>query len=121
MKRHMLGALGFALVTAIALPACYVSGSGTMSASTTPVVYTEPPPEQVETVTVRPGFVWVKGRWDWRNGQWAWIDGHWEGQRAKATWIAGRWELQGNYYVWIEGRWDTQGARGPGPEVRDHR
>ncbi|HEU0031106.1 MAG TPA: hypothetical protein VFQ53_10775 [Kofleriaceae bacterium] len=117
-SHKVLSALGLAL--ALAAPACVVRGSGTMavSGSTTPVVYSEPPPEQVETVTVRPGFVWVRGRWDWRNGQWAWVGGHWERERAGYAWQPGRWERRGNAWHWVEGRWaagavvDTSNASG---------
>ena len=78
-----------------------------------------PPPPRRESYGTRAGFVWVTGRWDWRNGQWVWVDGHWERERANQVWIPGHWELQGNYYVWIEGRWGPRGNTGP--EVRDHR
>ena len=50
-----------------AAPACVVSGRGTIAVDTTPVVYSEPPPPQVETVEARPGFVWVRGRWNWHE------------------------------------------------------
>ena len=57
-SRHLL------LVLALAMPACVVSGRGSMSVeSTTPVVYEEPPPPQQEVITVRPGHVWIKGRY----------------------------------------------------------
>ena len=60
-SRNILFVLGLVIAGA---PACMVSGSGTMRVSATPVVYNEPPAEQVEEVTVRPGYVGVKGRWD---------------------------------------------------------
>ena len=86
---------------------CVVQGSGYVS-TTTPVVYREPPPPQVEQVRQRPAHIWVKGRWDWRSGQWTWMPGHFERAKPNHRWRPGRWELQGNYYVWIEGRWDAE-------------
>lgn len=76
-----------------------------------PAAYpTAPPPApQAENPGTRSGFVWIRGRWDWRGGQWTWIAGHWERQRANVRYYDGRWEprTQGNvrYYVWIEGGW----------------
>jgi hypothetical protein len=108
----------FALVIAAGVPACVVSGTGTVGVSATPVVvYNEPPPEQVEHVTVRPGHVWVKGRWDWRNGQWVWIDGRWEAERSGRVWSQGRWERRGNQWHWIEGTWVETSSGGGGGGV----
>src|SRR5690349_5322446 len=103
--RHLVK---FALAGALA--ACTVHGSGTMAVDTTAEVYQEPPPPQAETVTVRPGFVWVKGRWQWTNGQWAWVGGHWERERAGYAWSEGRWEHRGNRWVWVEGSWTVSSA-----------
>ena len=132
-SRHLLLAL------ALAMPACVVHGRGSLAVdSTTPVVYQEPPPPRQETVTVRPGYIWIQGRWDWRHGQWAWADGHWERQRAGHHWQPGRWDQRGNSWVWVEGTWQA-GAGAPtnvtnaqggvtvtggsttGPIVNDHR
>jgi hypothetical protein len=64
-----------------------------------------PPPPREERVAPRPGFVFVAGRWDWRDGNWQWSNGHWERERATQRWIAGRWELRGDRWEWIEGSW----------------
>ena len=103
-------ALGLVFASGIAAPGCVVRGSGSMSASTTPVVYQEPPQPQVEAVSARPGYVWVRGRWDWRNGQWNWVGGHWERERAGYAWSEGRWERRGNSWHWIAGNWSASGA-----------
>ena len=63
-----------------------------------------PPPPREERVETRAGFVWVRGRWDWR-GKWDWIPGHWERQRARLTWYDGRWEQRGNVWIYVEGGW----------------
>src|SRR5262245_52232528 len=98
--RHLL------LVLALALPACVVSGRGSLAVeSTTPVVYQEPPAPQTETFSVRPGHVWIKGRWDWRHGNWVWVGGHYERERAGYYWTEGSWQARGNQWVWVEGTW----------------
>ena len=119
-SRNILFVLGLA---SAGLPACMVSGSGTMRVSATPVVvYNEPPAEQEEEVTVRPGYLWVKGRWDWRNGKWDWIGGRWEAERGGQAWSQGRWERRGNQWHWIEGSWtvSSDDAHGGGTVVTPH-
>src|SRR5882757_1362270 len=93
------------IASAIAVPACTVRCTGSVGVETTPlVVYQEPPPPQVETVTVRPGHVWVRGRWTWQNGQWVWASGRWEAERSGQMYSEGRWEARGNRWEWVEGR-----------------
>ncbi len=65
-----------------------------------------PPAPRQETYGTKDGYVWVTGRWNWDNSNWAWLDGHWERQRANKQWVMGRWEMQGDHYVWIEGGWN---------------
>ncbi|MDQ3299819.1 MAG: hypothetical protein M3619_24840 [Myxococcota bacterium] len=102
----------FALAIALGGSACMAHGSGSMHATSSGsyVVYQEPPAPRVETVTVRPGHVWVRGRWDWRGNQWTWVDGHWERERSGYAWSEGRWERRGSSWHWVEGRW-TAGGR----------
>lgn len=122
MKRSAKLIFVLGLAFAAASTGCVVRGRahGHVGVSTTPVVvYQEPPPDQVETVTVRPGYVWVRGRWDWRGGQWVWIGGRWERERANYTWSPGRWERRGSSWHWVEGNWVAGGSAtvtsGPGP------
>ncbi len=107
--RTLVVALGLALSAGIAT-GCVVRGSGYAGVQTTPVVYQEPPAPQIETVSARSGFVWVRGRWDWQNGQWAWVGGRWERERAGYGWSEGRWERRGNSWHWIEGTWSASGS-----------
>jgi hypothetical protein len=78
-------------------------GYGTTSA----VVYSAPPAPQYEEVSVRPGFVYVHGRWGWQNGNWTWMPGHYERERAGYAWTEGRWEQQGNSWHYTEGTWSV--------------
>lgn len=109
MKRFLFTCL---VAAPLSLGACMVSGTGTMGYSATggAVVYQEPPQDQVEQVEVRPGYVWIKGRWDWRNNQWAWIGGRWERERTGWSWEAGRWDRRSNQWHWIEGHWVQGGG-----------
>lgn len=113
-ETHMIRTRHLLLVLALALPACLVSGRGSMQVrSSSAVVYQEPPPPQAEVVSQRPGFVWVSGRWDWRGGQWVWIGGHWERERAGYAWNQGRWNQNGNQWVWVEGSWGVNSSPPP--------
>ncbi len=64
-----------------------------------------PPPPKPETVGTRPGFVWARGHYEWRNNRYEWIPGHWERQRANLRWYDGRWELRGSVWVFVGGGW----------------
>jgi hypothetical protein len=86
----------FSLAIAMSVAGCVASGQATMGVDTTAVVYQDPPPPRTETFESRPGFVFVKGRWTWQNGQWSWVAGHWERERNGYAWSDGRWERRGN-------------------------
>ncbi|HLL24623.1 MAG TPA: hypothetical protein VK427_20970 [Kofleriaceae bacterium] len=104
----------FVLALGLGAGGCYATGSASMRTSGSAVVYQEPPAPQLEQPSSpRPGFIWVRGRWDWRGGQWTWIDGHWERERAGYAWNEGRWERRGNGWYWVEGSW-TSGGGGRG-------
>jgi len=67
----------------------------------------EPPPAQIEIVPSSPGpdFVWVKGRYEWKE-QWIWVSGRWMiPPRLNAFWVVGHWEHHGGGTVWIPGHW----------------
>ena len=65
-----------------------------------------PPPIRVERWAARPGFVWIRGHWDWR-GQWVWTPGHYERPRAGYVWREPHWEPQGGVYVQVGGTWQA--------------
>ena len=70
----MFKQLLFGLLIALAVPGCPVQGNARLHATAT-IVYQEPPQPQVEKQIERPGYFWVKGRWDWKSNQWQWLDG----------------------------------------------
>ena len=68
-----------------------------------------PPPPLRERVVVRPGHVWIRGRWEFRGGHWVWRAGFWRAARAGYVWDPGHWQRRGRHYVWVEGRWVARG------------
>jgi hypothetical protein len=65
-----------------------------------------PPAMREEKFEARPGFVFVRGRWDWRNGNWEWMAGHWEKERPGKRWREARWEMRDGSYQLVDGAWD---------------
>ena len=126
-KLTRFGLLTLVLATlASAGTGCVVRGSGHLRIAGPVVVVEEPPPPRVVVVTLRPGFIFIEGRWTRRGNQWHWQDGHWQRERAGHIWVAGRWERRGNGHVWVDGRWQSGGNRdhrgqGGGVTTRDHR
>jgi hypothetical protein len=72
-----------------------------------------PPPPRGETPSMKAGFIWVPGRWDWKNDQWAWADGHWERERAGKKWRPAQWQNQSNTWVLVDGDWIDASAPMP--------
>ena len=60
-----------------------------------------PPPPQP-----RPGFVWIAGAHEWRDGRYVWIEGHWEQDRSGDAWRAGHWDRDGERQAWHPGGWE---------------
>lgn len=107
---------GFGLAVVLGSAGCTVRGHGSVGVRPAAVVvYDAPPPRRVETVTVRPGFVWISGRWVQNNGQWVWMDGRWERERTGYAWSDGQWERRGNQWIWVEGRWTVSSQPIPQP------
>jgi hypothetical protein len=73
-----------------------------------------PPAPRVETAAARQGFVWITGRWEWRNSKWEWLAGHWERERAGKKWRDGKWDRRGDVYVYVDGTWIDDAAPAPG-------
>ncbi len=120
--RNALGSIVLVGSLAAAAGGCVVSGEAHVRAPVAVVeVESEPPPPRYEEVVVRPGFVFIQGRWNWNGGQWVWMNGHYERERVGYVWAPGRWERRGNRHVWVEGEWRAGAAASGGVQVRDHR
>ncbi|HEU0036632.1 MAG TPA: hypothetical protein VFQ53_38730 [Kofleriaceae bacterium] len=65
-----------------------------------------PPALREERFANRAGFVWVRGHWDWQDGNWVWVAGHYERERKGKRWRDVRWELRDGAWVRIDGSWD---------------
>ncbi|MDX2088548.1 MAG: hypothetical protein SFX73_11900 [Kofleriaceae bacterium] len=119
----------FALVAGLAVSAtgCVVRAHGYVRAPAPVAVVEieeEPPPPRVIVTDVRPGFVFIQGRWHRQGNRWVWREGRWERERPGSVWENGRWERRGRGHVWVEGRWRGGGRvepRGNNGNVRDHR
>jgi hypothetical protein len=72
-----------------------------------------PPPPAPENYAPRPGYVWVPGFHEWRNGAYVWRIGHWEQEQPGQRYVAARWVLQGDRYVLIPGRWEVAAVAYP--------
>lgn len=117
--RNSLGSFVLAASLATAGGGCVVRAHARVEPVAVVEVDQEPPQPRYEEVVVRPGFLFIQGRWNWNGGQWVWINGHYERERAGYAWDAGRWEMRGNRHVWVEGQW--RAGASAGPVVRDHR
>lgn len=115
MKRtHVLGTI--ALAGLLGTSGCYVTARGHIAAPVAVVEVEEaPPPPRIVQVDVRPGFIYIQGRWVRSGGRWVWNDGYYERERPGYAYEQGHWDRRGNQHVWVEGRWNS------GPVVRDHR
>lgn len=122
MQLKNLASFALAATLASGAAGCVVRAHGYVRAPA-PVAVVEvdedPPPPRVVVTEVRPGFVFVQGRWYRHGNRWDWRDGYWERQRAGQTWEQGRWERRGNRRVYVEGRWRAGGRAAPA--TRDHR
>jgi hypothetical protein len=117
--KNALGSVALAALLAGA-GGCVVRASGHVAAPVAVVeVDEEPPPPQVESIEVRPGFVYISGRHVRSGNRWVWRGGYYERERPGYMYEQGRWENRGNRHVWVDGRWNAHA--GGGPAVRDHR
>ena len=66
-----------------------------------------PPAPQYEPVPVlQPGYVWVPGFWQWRDGRYVWRPGYREHGRPGYHWREPRWEQGPRGWQMHEGGWD---------------
>ncbi len=116
---NAVGSVAFA-ASVLGAGGCVVTAHGHVAAPVAVVeVDADPPPPRYERVEVRPGFVFISGRWVNHGGRWDWRPGYYERERVGYTWEQGRWETRGRNHVWVDGQW--RGGGGGGPAVRDHR
>ncbi|MGH7981200.1 MAG: hypothetical protein ACREE6_17630 [Limisphaerales bacterium] len=76
---------------------------------TTVVTSDEPPPIPGETVIAAPGpgYVWIRGHWQWNGIGWVWMGGRWAYPPwPEAIWVHGYW-YRGPFGGWrhVHGHW----------------
>ncbi len=103
----------FALTIALTVLVSALSFSSVASAARVGVrvrVLAPPPVLRQEVVVVRPGpgFVWVRGHWDWvpRARNYVWVPGAWvRPPRLHAVWVEPRYERRGRHHFFVGGYW----------------
>jgi len=101
--------LGSALI-AVTLGGCFVDGNARVvapvpTATVEVEVDEEPPAPQVYVASVRPGFIYIDGRYERRGGRWVWREGYYERERSGYLWEPGHWERGHHGHVYREGHW----------------
>jgi hypothetical protein len=67
-----------------------------------------PPVERVEVIPAAPGvgFVWIKGYYAYRGGEYAWEPGRWERPaEGRTAWVPHHWEHDSHGWYLVEGHW----------------
>jgi len=80
-----------------------------------------PPPQAAQPPPPGPGFVWIQGANEWRDGRYVWIEGHWERERQGERWEGGHWDHDHGRHAWHEGGWRHGDNDGDDRRDRDRR
>ena len=64
-----------------------------------------PPPPVVETVGVRPGYVWAPGYWRWDGYRYGWRGGYWSPVRVGYHYAPARGVGCGPHWCYHGGGW----------------
>ena len=64
-----------------------------------------PPVARVETIVVRPGYLWSHGHWYWNSAHWVWIPGHYVRVVYNRTYIHPHYLVRGHRWIFIRGHW----------------
>lgn len=99
------------LAPALALGAALAVAPMTGCAGEAYVVDTAPPPPRAETVSYRPGYVWVNGYHERVGRHWRWRDGYYVRERPGYVYVQPRWERRGRGYVYVRGEWRPRDNR----------
>jgi hypothetical protein len=75
------------------------------------VVQVAPPPPRHEVVpTMRNGYEWAPGYWNWNGRRYVWVAGHTVQARGPDYhWVAPQWNDEGGRYRFQAGRWEHGG------------
>ena len=100
-------------IRSIALPMLFAAGSAlapslALAHTHRMVLYVNsaPPVQRVEVVpAARPGHVWSRGHWVWRNHHYVWVRGHWVRARYGYRWSHPHWAAHYNRWHYVPGHW----------------
>ena len=86
-------------------------GASLVSAPSSARVYLDvqvaPPASRDEVVpSMRSGYVWAPGYYNWSGHRHVWVNGHYIRERREHHWVPDRWEQRGERWHHEQGRWD---------------
>jgi WXXGXW repeat (2 copies)/Glycine zipper len=67
-----------------------------------------PPPPMAESVVPAPGpgYLWMRGYWEWNGSGWVWAAGHWVlPPYPQSVWVAPGWVQGPRGWYWQQGYW----------------
>jgi len=87
------------------------------------VVQVAPPAPRHEVVpTLRSGYEWAPGYWNWNGHRYVWVAGHTVRARGPDYhWVAPQWADEGGRYRFQAGRWEHGGHGSNDHHANDHR
>jgi len=65
-----------------------------------------PPPRQEVVPTIRSGWVWQPGYWNWNGHRYIWVRGHRVRAHRGAHWVPYAWREDGGRWRMDRGHWD---------------
>jgi hypothetical protein len=90
-----------------ALAVSAAMASVTSQAAKEIIVQVAPPEVRVETVpTLRSGYVWQPGYWNYSNKHYVWIGGRQVRERNGYHWVPHRWEEREGHWHMHNGYWE---------------
>lgn len=98
--------LGAALAGGLGLTGCVIAPN--QGHVVDGVVLVAPPPPQTEVIgdPPQPGYVWIRGYWNWVGDRHVWVQGHWSAPRPGYHWVAHQWVRQGDGWRLRPGHWE---------------
>jgi WXXGXW repeat (2 copies) len=77
------------------------------------VIEIAPPAPQIEVIpTIRPGYTWAPGYWNWQHNQHVWVGGRSIRARRGYDWAPDRWNQVNNRHEFERGHWQRHTEHG---------
>jgi hypothetical protein len=106
------------LVVAAGCETLLGSSGGPRSKLIVPVTHPPPPPKKENTPgTVKPGYVWVPGHWEWVAGTYRWREGRFLRARRNREFVRAKYVKKNGQWYYIKPHWRKRRkvARPPRP------